>query len=54
MNVMLVIEVLKKYSECPECGEDVIMSNCQIEDDKAWFSCDCGWGIIIKEKKQRS
>lgn len=54
MNVSDVIELMRKYTQCPKCGCDTVGAGTgTIEFDTAagYFkrTCQCGWSIEIKE-----
>ncbi|MCK8826390.1 DUF3797 domain-containing protein [Natroniella acetigena] len=45
MRVTLVVELLRKYSECPECHETLMMNQVEVIDKEFKAKCDCGWEI---------
>lgn len=51
MNAFKAVEVLRKYSKCPECKKDIY--NPVIEDDVAKLKCECGWKITVDENGKK-
>ncbi|WP_276914084.1 DUF3797 domain-containing protein [Aneurinibacillus aneurinilyticus] len=52
MNAWKTTELMRKYSECPECGNDAIGNGegtLRITDDTFTRTCKCGWNIEVKE-----
>lgn len=49
MNLNDSMELMKKYSTCPKCGNDKIgngQGTLIIEDNVFERSCNCGWKVI--------
>lgn len=54
MNIFDLIELTKKYAECPKCGCNTVGNGTGtiVGDTEAGYfkrTCQCGWSIEIKE-----
>lgn len=56
MNFSRSLELMKKYTSCPECG-NAYVSNGEgkliIEGNTFYRSCKCGWEVKIEEGDPR-
>jgi len=55
MNALKTIELLGKYSVCPNCGNQNVGNGegtLDIGDDIFKRTCKCGWSIEIKEDEE--
>jgi hypothetical protein len=53
MNLNDSMELMKKYSTCPQCGNDKIgngQGTLIIEDNVFERSCNCGWKVIVDKR----
>ena len=53
MNAVKAVELMRKYNQCPDCGNDKIGNGqgvLNIEENTFFRSCKCGWSIKIKEE----
>lgn len=51
MNPFKAIELMRKYNECPQCGNDKLGNGegtLNIDGDDFKRTCKCGWEIEIK------
>lgn len=51
MDMQMSIKLLKKYSDCPVCGNDKVgngYGRLDVDDDMFFRSCKCGYSIKIK------
>lgn len=54
MNLDELLELSKKYSHCPECGNDRIgggEGGLIVEDMTFKRFCKCGWKVEVKSKE---
>lgn len=54
MKLTRSLELMAKYTTCPECGNGYIANGegkLIIEDDMFYRSCKCGWEIKIQDKE---
>lgn len=52
MNGWKSVQLIRKYAECPKCGNDKVGNGegtLIIEDDTFTRTCKCGWSIEVKE-----
>lgn len=52
MNMLKAMKLLKKYSNCQECGSEFVGNgegSLDIGDDYFIRTCKCGWGVEVKE-----
>lgn len=54
MNVSDVIELMRKYTQCPKCGCDTVgggTGTIEFDTSAGYFkrTCQCGWSVEIKE-----
>ena len=55
MKLTRSLELMAKYTTCPECGNGYIANGegkLIIEDDMFYRSCKCGWEVKIQEKEE--
>lgn len=53
MNALKTLELIKKYSDCPLCGNDKVGNGAGkliVEDDRFYRSCKCGWEVETDAK----
>ncbi len=53
MNALKTVELLRKYSECPNCGSDKLgngSGSVEVDDYTFKRTCKCGWSIEVKEE----
>lgn len=55
MDMRDAMELTKKYSTCPECGNDKVGGEPSqgaliIEDDIFTRSCKCGWSVTVDQR----
>ncbi len=54
MKINEQLELLNKYSQCPNCGDSKVGngSGKLIMDEKYFYrECKCGWKVEVKEKE---
>lgn len=54
MNGWKSVELLRKYSKCPDCGSEKVGNeegSVEIHDDTFTRKCKCGWSVVVKEDK---
>ncbi|WP_157456233.1 DUF3797 domain-containing protein [Carnobacterium maltaromaticum] len=53
MNLVECLELSKKYSHCPECGNDKTGNGSGLIIEDATFKrfCNCGWEVQVKSKE---
>ncbi|MGG4447611.1 DUF3797 domain-containing protein [Brevibacillus porteri] len=52
MNALKSVQLMRKYANCKECGNDKVGNSegaLLIEDDIFKRSCKCGWSIEVDE-----
>ncbi len=52
MNLIDAAELMKKYSECQNCGNKYVgngQGGMQIEGDTFYRWCKCGWSVKTNE-----
>ncbi len=50
MNALAAMELIKKYAECPYCGNPCVSNGegtIAIDDDNFKRTCKCGWSVKI-------
>lgn len=55
MNAYTSLKLMKKYSDCPKCGNGLVGNGegkMIIDDDTFFRSCKCGWKVEIKEGQE--
>lgn len=55
MKVTKAVEFMKKYTNCPECGNHFIgngQGTCVVDDDSFTRTCKCGWSIVVKDGEE--
>lgn len=56
MNVFKALELMSKYSDCPNCGNTAV-SNGEgkliVEDDAFTRECKCGFKITFNEDRKK-
>jgi predicted RNA-binding Zn-ribbon protein involved in translation (DUF1610 family) len=53
MKIEKAIELMKQYSECPQCGNISLGKNqgkLEVTENSFLRSCNCGFKVEIKEK----
>lgn len=55
MDMRDAMELTKKYSTCPECGNDKVGGNPSqgalvIDDEIFTRSCKCGWSVTVDQR----
>jgi hypothetical protein len=55
MNLNDSMELMKKYSTCPKCGNDKVggepsQGSLIIENDVFTRSCKCGWSVTVDKR----
>lgn len=50
MRSSIVIELMKKYAECPVCGSNRIGKGALVVKHKTFHrKCSCGWTVEVKD-----
>jgi len=55
MKLLRATELMKKYAECQECGNDMIgagLGTLEVRSDTFRRTCACGWTVEVKEVTQ--
>lgn len=55
MNINESQELIKKYADCPECGNDKVggvpsQGALIMEDEVFTRSCKCGWSVVVDRR----
>lgn len=53
MNVRMLLTIMPKYNNCPNCGNDKVGNGegkLIVEDNYFYRECKCGWSIRINEE----
>ncbi|MEW9093972.1 MAG: DUF3797 domain-containing protein [Clostridiaceae bacterium] len=53
MNARMLLTIMPKYNNCPNCGNDKVgdgEGKLIIEDNYFYRECKCGWSIKINEE----
>jgi hypothetical protein len=51
MNLQRTAELLREYSKCQHCGNEVVGNGegtLEVTDDTFKRTCKCGWNIEVK------
>jgi predicted nucleic-acid-binding Zn-ribbon protein len=54
MNAWKTVELMRKYSRCPKCGNEYVGNGegtLDVSDDTFIRTCKCGWKVEIKQKE---
>ncbi|SPY16926.1 Domain of uncharacterised function (DUF3797) [Paenibacillus polymyxa] len=54
MNILRTLELVNKYSKCPDCGSEHVANGAGtliVEDDIFIRTCKCGWSVTVKDKE---
>lgn len=55
MNAFKVLQIMKKYNNCPKCGSDQIGNGegkIAVENDTFTRGCKCGFEITLDENEK--